>query len=404
MDRQIPTQFEVQIIDSPLSIISNEQQNINRLKAAVFSKYRNRNGSYISDEVADQLIETATSGNVPVVGFFDQETKTWASHTGPTLANAYGYVESFLGWEPRTDSDGESRDYAIFSVILFTDYFDEAKNIIGQNQSMELDINSIEGTWVELDNEFYFVYSRAKMAGFCVIGNHEPCFSASSFFSKQEETQKDKIAELLFSLRKEVEKFEQGGEQSMDENMIQEQELEQETDTTPVEFSADEQSESVEETEVPQEEIVNFEEAPTDEVEATPDETPVDWQAQFNELQANFEQLNNELESTKRSLQELLEEKNALEVVVNQYKLQEAAQIAEQKASLIAQYKKIIDEEEISVIEGESNDLSYEELESKLAVAFARKQIPAQEEEVKIPLPAPEESQFALLMKKYRKN
>jgi hypothetical protein len=69
----------------------------------------------------------------PVVGFFDPETQTWASHTGPTLANAYGYVEDFLGWEPFADSDGITREYAVFSVNLFTEYFEEAKKIIGQN-------------------------------------------------------------------------------------------------------------------------------------------------------------------------------------------------------------------------------------------------------------------------------
>lgn len=133
MDRQIPLYFDVQVMDSPLELVSPEAQNISRLKVAVFTKYRNRNGSYITDEVANQLITTATSGNTPVVGFFDPETKTWASHTGPTLANAYGYVESFLGWEPMTDKDGETRDYAIFSVVLFTDYYEEAHNIMGQN-------------------------------------------------------------------------------------------------------------------------------------------------------------------------------------------------------------------------------------------------------------------------------
>lgn len=77
---------------------------------------------------------------------------------------------------------------------------------------MELDPKTIAGEWAEMDNDFYFVYTKAKMLGFCIIGNHEPCFSVSSFFSKAEDEQLDKISELLFSLRKEVEKFEKGGE------------------------------------------------------------------------------------------------------------------------------------------------------------------------------------------------
>jgi len=116
-------------MNSPITAISNNEPNLGRLKVAVFTKYANRNGSYITDPVAEQLIETATKGNTPVVGFFDPETKTWASHTGPTLANGYGYVESFLGWEPLTDTDGVEREYAVFSVILFSDYFAEAQKI-----------------------------------------------------------------------------------------------------------------------------------------------------------------------------------------------------------------------------------------------------------------------------------
>jgi len=118
------------IIDSPVQEISTANPNIYRLKVRVFTKYANRNGSYITEEVANQLIESATNGLTPVVGFFDPETKTWASHTGPTLANAYGYVEDFLGWEPFLDTDGVTREYAVFSVMLFTEYYEEAKNII----------------------------------------------------------------------------------------------------------------------------------------------------------------------------------------------------------------------------------------------------------------------------------
>jgi len=79
------------------------------------------------------LIASATKGDTPVVGFFDPESKNWASHTGPTLASAYGYVEYFDGWQPFTDSDGQTRDYAVFSVVLFSRYFNEANFVVGQN-------------------------------------------------------------------------------------------------------------------------------------------------------------------------------------------------------------------------------------------------------------------------------
>mgnify|MGYP006988907825 CR=1 FL=1 len=125
MKRNIPIYFDNAIIMSPAEPI-NGSSGLNRLRVGVFYKYGNRNGSYITDAVAEQLIETAICGNTPVVGFFDPETNTWASHTGPTLANGYGYVEDFLGWEPLLDTDGVTREYAIFSVVLFSDYFAEA--------------------------------------------------------------------------------------------------------------------------------------------------------------------------------------------------------------------------------------------------------------------------------------
>jgi len=95
-----------------------------------------------------------------------------------------------VGWEPYEDTDGVSRDYAVFTTVLFTKYFDEANKIIGQNQSMELDINTITGDWADIDGQEYFVYTTAEILGCCVIGNHEPCFSVSTFFALNDQEYK----------------------------------------------------------------------------------------------------------------------------------------------------------------------------------------------------------------------
>ena len=90
------------------------------------------------------------------------------------------------------------------------------------------------------------------MLGFCVIGSNEPCFSASAFFSKNEEnkTQFEQFSSLLFELRAKVEEaknFKEGGEQPMEENKVVE---------TPVEETVVEETPAVE----------NFETASDDEV------------------------------------------------------------------------------------------------------------------------------------------
>ena len=225
MKRDIPIYFDNAIIMSPAEPI-NGSSGLNRLKVGVFTKYGNRNGSYIKDDVAEMMIASATRGDTPVVGFFDPESKNWASHTGPTLASAYGYVEYFDGWQPFTDTDGVERDYAVFSVVLFTKYFNEANFVVGQNQSMELDINSIEGDWANIGDMEYFVYTKAEIMGLCIIGDHEPCFSVSSFFAKKDETYKsqyEKFSSLLADLKAKVEEAEkqpiEGGEHQMEIEM-----------------------------------------------------------------------------------------------------------------------------------------------------------------------------------------
>lgn len=419
MDREIPIYFDSVIVDSsPIQETSTDNQNLYRLKVRVFTKYANRNGSYITDEVANQLIASATQGMTPVVGFFDPETQTWASHTGPTLANAYGYVEDFLGWEPFADSDGITREYAVFSVNLFTEYFEEAKKIIGQNQSMELNPLSITGDWAEINSEYYYVYKTAKMLGFCVIGAHEPCFSASAFFSNNEE-QLQQISSLLFGLRskiEEIEKNNQGGEQPMDEfekEVVDQPEVQPEA---APEVEAETEFEQVEEAPVVEEEVQL-------EVEAEPSEFEV-LQNKFNELEEKYNELNSNYQNAMETIAQLeadsaakaqeFEDKyaaasndlqakeNELKALAEQYDLIIATKENERKNSLIEKYEKVLKEEEISEIKKSFNDFSYDELESKLAIIFANKQMLSSEEH-KVPLPEPQESQFALLMKKYRK-
>jgi len=424
MDKQIPIYFDSVIIDSPFQGISESTPNIGRLKVRVFTKYGNRNGSYITEAVANQLIETATQGTTPVVGFFDPETQTWASHSGPTLANAYGYVENFLGWEPFKDTDGITREYAVFSVILFTDYYEEAKKIFGQNQSMELDPASITGDWTLINGTEYYVYKTAKMLGFCVIGEHEPCFSVSSFFSKNDDTyntQYEKFSSLLSNLKATVEEAEnnqKGGEQPM--NDFENQEVVEQVEN-PQTVTAEEADTFQAETEVIEpavEETTEFENSIVEE------ETPVDesennfeLQTQFDELQASYDELQSnysnaqsrieELEQFQSSANEELETLRAqnaqLQTTIQTYEAQITVVENERKETLIQKYEKVLGGEEIAEIREKINDFSFEELESKLAIIFANAKMAGATEFKKIPVPEQKISEFATFMSKYQK-
>jgi hypothetical protein len=104
---------------------------------------------------------------------------------------------------------------------------------------MELDIHSIQGDWADIDGTEYFVYTAAEMLGFCIIGSHEPCFSVSAFFSKDDDnytTQYEKFSSLLADLKAQVEEAEKnpkGGEVAMENP-----ELNPEVNPTPVEPAA----------------------------------------------------------------------------------------------------------------------------------------------------------------------
>lgn len=435
MEKQIPIYFDSVVIDSPFQGISESNPNIGRLKVRVFTKYGNRNGSYITESVANQLIESATQGTTPVVGFFDPETQSWASHSGPTLANGYGYVESFLGWEPFEDTDGVTREYAVFSVVLFTDYYEEAKKIFGQNQSMELDPNSIDGDWTMIENQEYFVYTKAKMLGFCVIGEHEPCFSVSSFFSKNDDiykSQYEKFSSLLFNLKAQVEEAEknnEGGEQPMNEfenqEVVEQVENPQTQEEVQDTFEQVATEEEAVETEVVETSVAeaNFEEQSVEsepEVQESVSEEPSEFEAlqtQFNELQESYSQLQTDYEAAQTRIAELEQfqtsanteletlrtQNEELKTSLQDYSNQAAEAENNRKNELLKKYEKVMKEEEISDIKEKANDFSYDELESKLAIAYANKQM-AGNDVKKVPLPEPQKSQFALLMEKYRKN
>jgi len=429
MEKQIPIYFDSVVIDSPFQGISESNPNIGRLKVRVFTKYGNRNGSYITEAVANQLIESATQGTTPVVGFFDPATESWASHSGPTLANGYGYVENFLGWEPFEDTDGVTREYAVFSVVLFTDYYEEAKKIFGQNQSMELDPLSIDGDWTMIEGQEYFVYTKAKMLGFCVIGEHEPCFSVSSFFSKNDDiykSQYEKFSSLLFNLKAQVEEAEknnEGGEQPMNE--FENKETVEQVENPQVQEEVQDTFQQTQETVEPEvaeaSAAENFEEKPAEvepEVQEPVSEEPSEFEAlqtKFNELQESYNQLQSdystaqarieELEqfqtSTNTELETLRSKNEELQTSLQTYTNQALEAENNRKNELIKKYEKVMKEEEISDIKEKANDFSYDELESKLAIAFANKQM-AGNEIKKVPLPDPEHAQFALFMEKYR--
>lgn len=463
MEKKIPYVFEDAVIYQPLSP-TDFSNNIGRTRVRAFYKYANRNGSYITDQVAEYLIQTAPGK--PVVGFYNYLNQDFEGHTTPELAKGYGYIAENpnFAWEEHLDKDGITRTYACFDVVLHVDYWEEAKQIIGKAQSMELDTKDIQGTWNIIDGQEYFVYSMATMKGFCVLGDSkEPCFEGSAF-ENAGDSKFEKFSLLLTDLMEKVKEAEnkskEGGERKMNftitgiENehytdlfsMLNEKFNEENNfEVDQIIYSMDDNNFNVfscaDGKRKKYSYTIDDEGAITYElVEEIKDEADM---TEFEALQAKFDELQisaTGMESDLKSLQEQFEaaqqditvrdenlanvnsafeaakaqfeeEKTAFEATIASLnekiaEYEAAAQNAEneRKEEILNSYEEVLSEEEIAPIKTAAENFSYDELESHLAAALGRKQM-VKGAAPRVPqLDSKEQpTEFAKLMEKYKK-
>jgi len=157
-----------------------------KARCRVFYKGVNRNGSFISDDFAEQLL--ATIPYTPVKGIYDGDDFTDHGKKRE-LGRIYGIVPEnpHFAWEKHMDEDGVEREYACVDILLFTALYSEAEDIVGKAQSMELYDKSIEGEWIEVDGQKCFSFTRACFLGLQILGEEtEPCFEGAAFFSLYE--------------------------------------------------------------------------------------------------------------------------------------------------------------------------------------------------------------------------
>lgn len=180
MEKKIPTTFVGEIIGG-LEKVTPE---ISKTRLSIFYKGFNRNQGYITDEFAKKLLSSLPY--TPVVGIFNDLIKDFGGHDQDrNVAKIYGIVpqDPNFAWEERFDPDGVTRTYACTDVYLYTGRYDAAKLIPGKQQSMELDIDTIQGDWQTINGQEAFVYTDARFIGLSVLGNDKtPCFEGSAFF------------------------------------------------------------------------------------------------------------------------------------------------------------------------------------------------------------------------------
>ena len=159
---------------------------LSKARCRIFYKGSNRNGTFITDEFANELISTLHY--VPIKGIYVGDD--FSDHgQSREEGQIYGIVPETnnFAWEQHLDEDGIERTYACTDVLLFTSLYPEASQIVGKGQSMELYEPSLQYHTAILQGQRYIVFEHGSFLGLQVLGDSvEPCFEGASFFSLQE--------------------------------------------------------------------------------------------------------------------------------------------------------------------------------------------------------------------------
>jgi hypothetical protein len=105
---------------------------LSKARCRIFYKYENRNGTYITDEFAEKLLNSLPYA--PVKGIYADDDFT--DHgTARDQGRIYGIVPENpnASWEEFLDEDGVTRTYACTDVLIFTALYEEAKDIVGKS-------------------------------------------------------------------------------------------------------------------------------------------------------------------------------------------------------------------------------------------------------------------------------
>lgn len=237
----------VQTINSP-EFINLQPLDINPLMSACEIKVLyvggNRNGSFITKEVATEMAKTLRGA--PIVGYWRKEVEDFGDHGERViidgdgikfecLTTPYGFVapDAKVWFQTFVDTNdfGEEieREYLMTTGFLWTGQFPECRSAVegeGKPHSMELDKDTLDGHWaLDTKGMDFFIIDDAIFSKLCILGEDvEPCFEGSSVkrpevsasFAKVD----DNFKQTLFSMMRDLQFALQGGQQMDDTTIV----------------------------------------------------------------------------------------------------------------------------------------------------------------------------------------
>lgn len=231
----LPTNFSLDFVGE----LEKVNDLVSKVRALVYYKGGNANGSWITDEFSETLNETLPY--VPIVASYDSETEDFGTHADNGKKKAYGFIPSNnnMAWE-KSKEDG--KDYLATDVYLWTGYWEEAGKIIDKHLSMELNKDTITGEWKVINGDYFFVYFAGAFKGICALGDTiTPCFEGASFYSLDEESRN-----FFANLNKTPENIFGGNKMENEEVNVEEQQIP--VESTALETNVEETTEEFENT------------------------------------------------------------------------------------------------------------------------------------------------------------
>ena len=366
----------------------------------VFYLGENRNGSYISKDVAAEMAKTLRGA--PIVGYYREEKEDFTDHghqmifddTGihfNCLTKPYGFVSPdakvwFKDFDD-TDEFGNvvTRTYLMTTGYLWTGQFQEAQAVFkdnGKPHSMELDEKTLDGHWAKNEKKDleFFIINDAIFSKLCILGDDvEPCFEGSGITSPQVSasfTLDNNFKHTLFEMMQQLTEALKGGNEvaNVKENI---------KDSTVVTTDFSEQDKKDKEKVLENELNQNSSEDNASTSFANQEEEKKE-EGQENKEEGssgteNDDKKENDEDKKKYSLleeqyNELKDKYALLEQECNELKEFKQKVEDDQKDELIAEFSMLSDEDKKDVIENKAS-YSLDEIKSKLAVMCFEKKV-----------------------------
>lgn len=385
---------------------------------------KNRNGSFISKDTASEMAKTLRGA--PIVGYYSDDKEDFRDHGHEVTIDGdgihfacktvpYGFVAPdakvwFQTFDEVDEFDNKiQREYLMTTGYLWTGQFEECASAVngeGKNQSMELDEASLDGYWSQDNNGMeFFIINDAIFSKLCILGDDvEPCFegakvsapSVSSSFSldknfkdtlynmmqqlnfalkggtntmldeqKAEITPSDKTADVVDNSA--VDKVTDVVDNSIVDSSLEKNDSESdfkkgEEEKKDEETKKDEYEKKDEDKEDEKKDDSDDSDK-TDDTEDKDDDDKKKFELQeekISGLESSLTELETSYSTLKESYDALIAEYNSL--------------MSEKKKALINSFSMLSDDEKKDVVEN-MDKYTVDEIESKLSVIFARREV-----------------------------